>query len=45
MQAEAEDKQLMQAPIDTVSTGVPRAPKDIGKIGRTLKRRAADVLT
>ena len=37
-------KQMMQALIDAVSTGVPAALIEIRKLGRTLKQRAADVL-
>ena len=37
-------KQMMQAVIDAVSTGVPAALVEIRKLGRTLKQRAADVL-
>jgi transposase len=37
-------KQMMRAVIDAVSAGVPAALKELRKLGRTLKRRAADVL-
>ncbi|QUW17848.1 ISL3 family transposase [Agrococcus sp. Marseille-Q4369] len=37
-------KQLMQQLMDSIGSGVPRALQEIGKLGRTLKRRAADVL-
>ena len=37
-------KQMMQAVIDAVSTGVPAALVEIRKLGRILKQRAADVL-
>ncbi|HHX47471.1 MAG TPA: ISL3 family transposase [Brevibacterium sp.] len=37
-------KQMMQAVIDTVTTGVPTALVEIRRLGRTLKQRAADVL-
>lgn len=37
-------KQKMQAVIDAISTGVPAALVEVRKLGRTLKRRAADVL-
>lgn len=37
-------KQMMQAVIDSVTTGVPAALVEIRKLGRTLKQRAADVL-
>lgn len=40
----ATGKTLMQKLIDDVTTGVPVALKEIRKLGRTLKRRAADVL-
>ena len=37
-------KQMMQAVIDAVTTGVPAALVEIHKLGRTLKQRAADIL-
>jgi transposase len=37
-------KQLMQAVIDSVTSGVPAALIEIRRLGRTLKQRAADVL-
>jgi transposase len=37
-------KQLMQALIDAVSTGVPAALTEVITLGRTLKRRAGDAL-
>jgi transposase len=37
-------KQMMQAVIDSVASGVPAALKEVRKLGRTLKQRAADVL-
>jgi transposase len=37
-------RQLMEALIDTVSSGVPGALKEVISLGRTLKKRAADVL-
>ena len=37
-------KQMMQAVIDAVTTGVPAALVEIRKLGRTLKQRAADIL-
>ena len=37
-------KQMMQAVVDAVTTGVPAALVEIRKLGRTLKQRAADVL-
>ena len=37
-------RQLMQAVIDSLSTGVPKALKELARLGRTLKRRAVDVL-
>lgn len=37
-------KQLMQAVIDAVTTGVPAALVEVRRFGRTLKQRAADVL-
>jgi transposase len=37
-------KQLMQALIGAISTGVPAALAEVMTLGRTLKRRAVDVL-
>ena len=37
-------RQLMTALIDSVSTGVPPALVEVAKLGRTLKKRADDVL-
>ncbi|MCK3771291.1 ISL3 family transposase [Microbacterium aerolatum] len=37
-------KQMMQDLIDAVTSGVPTALVEIRKLGRTLKRRAADIL-
>ncbi|WP_420827096.1 ISL3 family transposase [Microbacterium paulum] len=37
-------KQMMQAVIDAVSSGVPAALVEIRRLGRTLKQRAVDVL-
>ena len=37
-------KKLMQAVVDSISTGVPAALTDLKTLGRTLKRWAADVL-
>nr|WP_221187059.1 ISL3 family transposase [Pseudoclavibacter helvolus] len=37
-------KQMMQAVIDAVTSGVPTALIEIRRLGRTLKQRAADVL-
>ncbi len=37
-------KQLMQAVIDAVSSGVPAALTEVRRLGRTLKQRAADIL-
>jgi transposase len=37
-------RQLMQAVIDSLSSGVPKPLKELARLGRTLKRRAADVL-
>lgn len=37
-------KQIMQAVIDAVTTGVPAALVELRKLGRTLKQRAADIL-
>ena len=37
-------KHMMQAVIDSVTTGVPAALVEIRRLGRTLKQRAADVL-
>ncbi|WP_419470578.1 hypothetical protein [Cutibacterium avidum] len=36
--------ELMARLIDSISTGVPKALVEITKLGRTLKKRAADVL-
>ena len=36
--------ELMARLIDSISTGVPKALAEITKLGRTLKKRAADVL-
>lgn len=40
----AQGKKLMQALIDSLSSGVPTALKELKKMGGTLKRRAADIL-
>ncbi len=40
----ARGRELMQALIESVSAGVPAALTEIRTLGRTLKRRAADVL-
>ncbi|MCY0904372.1 ISL3 family transposase [Arthrobacter sp. H14-L1] len=40
----AKGRELMQAVIDSVSTGVPAALIELTTLGRTLKRRAEDVL-
>jgi len=37
-------RELMTALIDSVSTGVPKALTEVTKLGRTLTKRAADVL-
>lgn len=37
-------RELMTAVIDSVSTGVPKALTEVTKLGRTLTKRAADVL-
>ena len=37
-------RQLMQAVISSLSAGVPKALKELARLGRTLKKRAADVL-
>ena len=37
-------KQMMQAVIDAVTSGVPAALIEIRRLGRTLKQRAADIL-
>ncbi|WP_026551087.1 ISL3 family transposase [Arthrobacter sp. Br18] len=37
-------KEMMQAVIDSVTSGVPAALTEIRQLGRTLKQRAADVL-
>lgn len=39
-----QGKQLMQQLIDSISTGVPAALTEVTTLGRTLKKRAADVL-
>lgn len=41
----AQGKQMMQAVIDAVTSGVPTALVEIRRLGRTLKQRAADVLS
>jgi transposase len=40
----ARGRQLMPAVIDTLSAGVPAALTELRRLGRTLKRRSADVL-
>jgi transposase len=40
----ARGRELMQAVIDSVSQGVPAALTELRKLGRTLKKRAADIL-
>jgi transposase len=40
----AHGRELMQAVIDTLRQGVPAALTELRRLGRTLKRRAADVL-
>lgn len=40
----AKGSQLMRAVIDAVSRGVPRALSEITTLGRTLTKRAADIL-
>jgi transposase len=40
----AHGRELMQAVIDTLAHGVPAALSELRRLGRTLKRRAADVL-
>jgi transposase len=37
-------RQLMQAVIDSLATGVPKPLVELARLGRTLKRRAVDVL-
>jgi transposase len=37
-------RELMQTVIDSLSTGVPAALTELITLGRTLKKRAADVL-
>jgi transposase len=37
-------RQLMQAVIDSLSAGVPKALVELARLGRTLKERATDVL-
>lgn len=41
---QAQGKKLMQAVIDSVSAGVPAVLTELATLGRTLKRRADDVL-
>ena len=40
----AKGKALMEAAIKRASQGVPTALKEVAKLGRTLKRRATDIL-
>jgi hypothetical protein len=40
----ARGRQLMTDLIASISSAVPRALKEVAKLGRTLKKRAADVL-
>jgi transposase len=40
----ARGRELMQAVIESVSTGVPKVLKELITLGRTLQKRAADVL-
>ncbi len=40
----AQGKKLMQAVVDSLSTGAPAALTELKTLGRTLKRRADDVL-
>ena len=40
----AKGRKLMNKLIESVSSGVPAALKEVRRLGRTLKRRAADVL-
>ena len=40
----AQGKKLMQAVVDSVSTGVPAALTELKTLGRTLKRRTDDVM-
>ncbi|NMR32549.1 transposase, partial [Crystallibacter degradans] len=40
----AKGQQMMQAVIDSLSSGVPTALTELRTLGRTLKRRAQDVL-
>ncbi|MET4095068.1 hypothetical protein ABIB51_001994 [Arthrobacter sp. UYCu712] len=40
----SQGKQLMQALIDAVTAGVPEALTEVIPLGRTLKRRAGDIL-
>lgn len=37
-------RQLMQVVIDSLSAGVPKALKELARLGRTLKKRSTDVL-
>ena len=40
----AQGRQQMQKLIDTLSHGVPAAVRELVTLGRTLRRRAGDVL-
>jgi transposase len=40
----AQGRALLQAAIDAISHGVPAALTEIAKLGRTMKRRAGDIL-
>ncbi len=40
----AKGKTLMQTVITTISNGVPKALREVITLGRTMKKRAADVL-
>jgi transposase len=40
----AQGRRLMTDLIASISSGVPRALQEVAKLGRTLKKRAADVL-
>ncbi|NMR32578.1 transposase, partial [Crystallibacter degradans] len=44
MDPRAKGQQMMQAVIDSLSSGVPTALTELRTLGRTLKRRAQDVL-
>jgi len=41
---QAKGRAMMQAVIDTLSRGVPKALRELITLGRTLKKRAGDIL-